>query len=319
MTTFHELVSQDVRLYWGDEAKDFTPWLAGEIDEDHTSHIEDVLGLDLQVIDTERSIGRYNLDILAEVESDNRTVVIENQLAPSDHDHLGKAIAYAAGVDADIIVWIAPRFYDEHIDAAQWLNKHSREGVDIFALKLEVVTIGESEPAVRFTPLAEPSEWTNRVQRPNEDLTETQRVYEQFWTEFRDRIENTQTKLRPRSPSARHYYSNPIGVSGIHISFTTAKSADHLGCVLTIADDATAFEALYAEKEEIESELGTTVEWDHPTETPSGRQRSRIRAVREGSIFVDEDREERWEEYQEWFIQMGERFHDIFGPRISDL
>ncbi len=319
MTTFRELEAQDVRVYWGDESRDFTPWLAGDIDEDHTSHLEDVLGLDLQVIDTERSVGRYNLDILAEVEADNRTVVIENQLAPSDHDHLGKAIAYAAGVDADIIVWIAPQFYDEHVDAAHWLNKHSREGVDIFALKLEVVTIGDSEPAVRFTPLAEPSKWTERIQRPNEGLTETQRVYVQFWTEFRDRIESTQTKLRPRAPRARHYYSNPIGVSGIHISFTAAKNAECLGCVLTITDDPAVFEALYAQKEEIESELGTSVEWDHPTETPSGRHRSQIRVTREGSIFLDEDREKRWEEHQAWFIEMGETFHEVFGPRISDL
>jgi len=319
MPTFRELESQDVREYWEDEAREFTPWLAEEIEGEATSHLEDVLGLDLQLIDTERSVGRYNLDVLAEVEADNRTVVIENQLAASDHDHLGKAIAYAAGVDADIIVWIAPRFFDEHVDAAQWLNKQSREGVDIFALKLEVVTIGESDPAVRLSPLAEPSEWTERVQRSSDDLTETQRAYEQFWTEFRDRIENTTTPLRPRSPGTRHYYSNPIGASGFHISFTAAKNADHLGVVLTIEDDAAAFEKLQSEQDEIESEFGTSLEWDPPTETSSGRERSAIKVTREGSIFVDEDQKECWEEYQEWFIEMGERFHEVFEPRIRRM
>lgn len=319
MPPFRELESQDVREYWKDEAQEFTPWLAEDIGGESTSQLENVLGLDLQVIDTERSVGRYNIDILAEVEADNRTVVIENQLAVSDHDHLGKAIAYAAGVDADIIVWIAPRFYDEHVDAAQWLNRQSREGVDIFALKLEVVTIGESDPAVRLSPLAEPSEWTERVQRSNEDLTETQRVYEQFWIEFRDRLESTTTSLRPRTPRPLHYYNNPIGTAGFHISFTATKNADHLGCALIIEDDAAAFEAFYAEQDEIEAEVGTPLEWDHPAETTTGRERSQIRATREGSIFVNEEQDERWKEYQQWFIEMGEKFQETFASRIQTL
>lgn len=48
------------------------------------------------------------MDILASTVNVGRTVVMENQLGSSDHDHLGKSIAYAAGVDADIIVWIVP-------------------------------------------------------------------------------------------------------------------------------------------------------------------------------------------------------------------
>lgn len=100
--------TQDVREYWPDEARDFTPWLADAIRDEEASHLEDVLGLDLSVSAIEKSVGRYNVDILAQVIDDNRNVIIENQLGQSDHDHLGKAIAYAAGVDAAIIVWIAP-------------------------------------------------------------------------------------------------------------------------------------------------------------------------------------------------------------------
>ena len=130
------------------------------------------------------------MDILAEVVGDNRNVVIENQLDPSDHDHLGKSIAYASGVDADIIVWIAPQFYDEHRDAIMWLNQNSREAVDLFAIRLEVWRINDSDPAVRLNPIAEPSEWREKAQRSDEELSDMKELQEEFWTEFRDRIKS---------------------------------------------------------------------------------------------------------------------------------
>lgn len=123
MTQFRALEPQNVRDYWSHEAREFTPWLADAIRTEDASHLEDVLGLDLEVIETEKSVGKYNVDIVAEVADDGRIVVIENQLEQSDHDHLGKSIAYAAGVDADIIVWITPKFNDEHRDAIQWVNR----------------------------------------------------------------------------------------------------------------------------------------------------------------------------------------------------
>jgi hypothetical protein len=55
----------------------------------------------LEVIETEKDVGRYSLDILAEVIDEGRQIVIENQLEASDHDHLGKCIVYVAGVDGE--------------------------------------------------------------------------------------------------------------------------------------------------------------------------------------------------------------------------
>ncbi len=304
-----------MREYWQHEAREFTPWIANQIRAEEVSELEDSLGLDLDVVQEEKSVGRYSVDILAEVVDDNRTVVIENQLAPSDHDHLGKAIAYASGVDADIIVWIAPRFHDEHRDAFQWLNQISREDIDVFAIRLEVWRIGDSKPAVRLNPVVEPSEWREKAQRSDEELSEMKKLQEEFWTQFRDRIKSEATSLSPRKPKPKHWYNNPIGKSGMHLSFVLNSRDDEIRAQLIIEDDADAFLELVAEREAIDSQLDRELYWKEPEETRAEKERSRI-FFRADADIEDTDQ---WDEYQEWFLECGALFHEHFYDRIQRL
>lgn len=241
---FRELESQDVREYWDHEAQDFTPWLANQIRSENASHLEDVLGLDLEIIATEKSVGKYSVDILSEVGADDRQVVIENQLNTSDHDHLGKCIAYAAGVDADIIVWVSPSFNDEHKDAFQWLNKNSREGIDLFAIRLEVWKIADSPPAVRLNPAEDPSEWKSKAKRSEGEVSEMKNLEEEYWTQFRDLITERRTPLRPRKPKPEHYYDNPIGRTGYKLQFKHKSAEKNLYCQLVIEDDTDSYKKL---------------------------------------------------------------------------
>lgn len=312
---FQELESQSVREYWEDEAREFTPWLANEIRSEETSYLEDILGLDLEVIEIEKSVGKYSVDILARVGNDGRNVVIENQLTTSDHDHLGKAIAYAAGIDADIIVWIAPKFNDEHSDAIQWLNDNSREGVDLFALRLEVWKIGDSDPAVRLNPVDQPSEWKERARRAENELSDREERREEFWTAFRDRIEEEQTSLQPRKPGSRLYYSNPIGKSGFHLAFVFNTTEGERYVCLIIEDDEEAYWQLEADREQIEDEMGTSLVWIEPEETRGGNIRSQIQLRTDGTL----DDRDMWENHIDWFVRYGERFHDVFYDRIQQL
>lgn len=315
MPEFASLESQEVREYWEHEAHEFTPWLADEVRAEAVSELEDSLGLDLEIIEEEKSVGRYNVDILAEVVDDNRNVVIENQLDSSDHDHLGKSIAYASGVDADIIVWVAPRFYDEHRDAIQWLNENSREGVDLFAIRLEVWKIGESDPAVRLNPVAEPSEWKEKARRSDSELTNTEQLQEEFWTEFRDRIESPETPLSARKPYPDYYYNNPIGKTGFELQFTINSQDDELGVGLVIRDDADAYHQLAEQRDEIEARFDQELAWNEPEETRAGKKRSKILITKRGDVTD----EERWDEYLQWMVERGELFHEVFSDRIQRL
>ncbi len=312
---FQELEPQDVREYWEHEAHDFTPWLAGQVRAEDASHLEDVLGLDLEVIETEKSVGKYSVDILAEVIDDGRQVVIENQLNSSDHDHLGKCIAYAAGVDADIIVWLSPQFNDEHKDAFDWLNKNSREGIDLFAIRLEVWKIGESAPAVRLNPVEDPSEWKEKAKRSEGDVSDTKKLQEEYWTQFRDLITDRDTPLRARKPKPQHWFNNPIGRSGFKLQFTVNTVENRLYCQLIIKDDPEAYQELESQKAQIEDEMGESLIWSSPEEAQRDSNRAKITLRRSGNL---EDKDS-WKEYHEWMIDRSERFHKVFYDRIQSL
>lgn len=140
------------------EAGDFTPWLAENLDV-----LADELGLVLTTLATEVPVGNFYLDIQAETD-DGRPVIVENQLARTDHSHLGQLLVYASGLEAAVVVWVAPDFRDEHRRALDWLNERTDTGVDFFGVKIGVVQIGTSGPrAPVFEVVARPNAWQKDV------------------------------------------------------------------------------------------------------------------------------------------------------------
>ncbi|APX96385.1 DUF4268 domain-containing protein [Natronorubrum daqingense] len=303
MSGFGDLEQRDLTDHWPDEEADFTPWLAENVD-----HLEDVLGLNLEVVDTERWVGKYRLDLLARDEDTDREVVVENQLRSSDHAHLGKSIAYASGVEGDVVVWVAESFDDEHVDAVQWLNDNTREGVDFFAIRLEVWQIGDSPPAVKLNPIEEPSAWKDSLKQSDE-LTETQALRLEFWTTVRNEIQAQQTPLSARKPSKSSWYGQPVGTQDVKMRFWLHVRDDWIDTRIVVKDDA-IYDSLEAERETIDDELGQAAEWLPPDEE---RKDGIVMVKRDADLGDDE----RWVEYVDWFLEMGERFRDVFASRVS--
>ena len=131
----------DLRKVWKNEALDFTTWLA---ESENLELLSEEIEIEISLIQTEASVGKFKVDILAEENNTGRKIVIENQLDSTDHDQLGEIITYASGFDAEIVIWIVQNVRDEHKQAIDWLNEHTDQKVNIFAIQMEVWQIAES-------------------------------------------------------------------------------------------------------------------------------------------------------------------------------
>ena len=95
-------------------------------------------------IEKEKSVGPFNVDILAE-DASGRHVIIENQLTKTDHDHLGKLLTYMSNLDAKVAIWVATDPRPEHVAAINFLNENVPQDTQFYLLRLQALRIGESD------------------------------------------------------------------------------------------------------------------------------------------------------------------------------
>jgi len=91
----------ELRNFWEDEAREFTPWLA---EEQNLRLLGETIGIDLEFEAIESRVGVFKADIVAKEVGTEDRVIIENQLQRTDHDHLGKLLTYASGVGVSTII-----------------------------------------------------------------------------------------------------------------------------------------------------------------------------------------------------------------------
>ncbi len=184
MTEISRLKDVDPRTAWPNEAQHFTPWLAGHLDQ-----LGDAIGIPLELEDSEVSVDTFYADILATNPTDGSNVLIENQIAGTDHKHLGQLLTYLAGLNAQVVVWIATEFRDAHLSAIKWLNDHTVDPYGFFAVRLRVVQIGDSPMAPIFEVLSRPNNWERTVQAMQGQgaLSEIGRFRRAFWEAYLQR------------------------------------------------------------------------------------------------------------------------------------
>ena len=305
----------DLREFFKDEAKDFTPWLA---EENNLELLGETLGIDIELEDTEVRIGKFSADIVGLDRSSNRTIIIENQLEKTNHDHLGKIITYGGGKDAGIVIWICKKIQQEHRKGLDYLNDISTEDYSFFGIEMELWKIGESEPAPKFNIVVSPNEWSKSVKTSTSTtrtLTDTKILQKEFWTELKDYFNENNTFLSVRTPRPQHWSNISIGKSNFDVSLQIDTQKNNIRvCLNMYGDDVKKnFSNLYQNKDDIENELGYGLKWREM----EGKKMSMISFSNKvkGNI---KDREN-WEDCFVWFKDTAETFHKVFSPRVKQL
>lgn len=305
------------RDVWSGESREFTPWLAENADL-----LGEALGMDLLHERTEAAVGRYSADLVFREASRGELVVVENMFGPTDHDHLGKLITYAAGLGASYAVLISPEFRDEHRSALTWLNSVSSDDFGFFGVVLEAWRIDGSRPAPRLRVEVEPDSWGRSVRAANPGTGERERTYQRFWgvflPAFRDRYPGW---TRTATPSKRHWMSFPSSRSSLlrySAAFCRPEGRYRLRAEAYVdagnAETTKAvFDALHHQKERVEKTVGEALDWDRIDD----RRGSRISLYFPDEIRIGE--EERWPEARDWLIEAMGRMQDAFNPAIRDL
>ena len=76
MTQLGKLQKVDLRSVWKHEATDFSAWL---VQPENLDVLAEQLGIEIEPIGTEVSVGRFKIDILAKEPNTNEQIIIENK------------------------------------------------------------------------------------------------------------------------------------------------------------------------------------------------------------------------------------------------
>jgi hypothetical protein len=268
--------------------------------------LSEAIGLDIVLEERESPVGKFSLDIMAYEEGIDRKIIIENQLEDTDHDHLGKVITYAAGKDADVIIWIVKRARDEHRKAIDWLNEHMDESITFFLIELQLWQIEDSPLAPKFQVIVEPNDWVKSMKVEGQ-LSETRQLQYRFWRAFVEYAGRTDfsKSFNLGKTQPRHWYNLGIGISGAQIGLTVNTQKNLLGAEIYISDDKELFKSFCEKKAVIESEAGFSFDWQLIPDGKAGR----IIVNHSGNIR----NENKWEEYFKWYMEKAKKIKEVFN------
>lgn len=249
----------ELRTVWKHEAMDFTKWLA---EAENIAELNEILGLTLTDIIVEQTVGNLFCDIYATDELTGVKVVIENQLEQSNHDHLGKIITYASGLNAGVIVWIVKKARAEHRSAIEWLNNNTGNDINFFLLEVHAYKINDSLPAAKFEIIEQPNDFIKNYKSllPTSENKSSSEILA-FWSEFNDLISERGNIISKRKATTRRWYDVSIGSSKSHLTMELVNRENYVRLGLYITNDKEWFDKLYLHKEEIEQEIGFKLDW----------------------------------------------------------
>jgi len=299
-----------LREVWKHEALDFTRWIEENIDV-----LNEALDLDLVSAEREQGAGNFSVDLVAE-DADGNSVIIENQLERSNHDHLGKLITYLVAIGAKTAVWIVSDPRPEHASAVTWLNQSTAGS--FYLAKVEAIQIGDSPPAPLLTLIVGPSAEGREVGETKKELAERHVFREEFWKTLLERAK-TKTKIHAAiSPTTSGWISAGSGMGGLGYVYVVTRHEGSVELYVDRGKDSEAenkqiFDRLAASKAEIEGAFGGSLEWQRL----DGKRACRIRKRFSTGGYRDDSA--KWPEVQDQMIDAMIRLERAMSPHLAKL
>jgi len=241
-----------LREAWPNEASDFTPWLAENIER-----LSATLNLTLKQVGVEVALpGAGRVDIRATQAETGATVVIENQLGKSDDSHCLRLLGYAARAEANILVWVARSFSRYHRSILEWLNE--ADTIDVYAVRVRTYRVGDSL-AADFQTVVEPLQVRPGASASARKTTNT--LYAEFYRPLVARLRQKGVLTVGKGGWRGRWRSFQTGHSGA--VYGTGLSGGKAKVFLSFrgAGHRERFRALLSRRDEIDGRLKGTVHW----------------------------------------------------------
>ena len=299
-----------LREVWSHEARDFSSWLYNNLDI-----LNDQIGLKITPIETEKSVGTFSVDILAE-DNEGKLVIIENQLEKTDHDHLGKILTYLSNLEAKTAIWVTSNPRPEHQNAINYLNGVVPDDTNFYLVNVQAFKINESEPAPLFSIAAGPSTELKQGGKIKKEIAGNEAERLEF---FRQLLDKSNQKIRLFDNVSAQGYQSWVGAgsgrSGISWNYVVRNSDSRVEMFFQSNDgnlNKSRFEFLQNLKAEIEEKFGGPLDWDY-------RANRKQHYIRSWCNIGGLKQRENWDEIQKDLVSKMKSMVDSIGPYIQQL
>ena len=300
---------------WQHEALDFTPWLAKNL-----HMLGNAIGTELELIRTEVPVGPYFLDIQAKEADGGATVAIENQLETTDLHHLGQLLTYATGCGAHVAVWVAPYFGYDHAQALHRLNAWTKDSIQFYGVKVEVVKQAGGDPSPRFRKVVWPGGWNKEVTLQPGEMDPYKRKYADFFWPLIAKLHGKGFEERPvlyYDHTGRMFRSNQF--PGIRYAAGLDSNGASVKLSVYVGDkefNQLIFDTLEVERARIEGCIDAGCQPDWRWYRPQRTAFATIGIWREGSI---DDPPEKLDDTRAWMLDLLPKLKDVFDPRLAEI
>lgn len=296
----------DLKEVWPDEARSFTPWL-----RDNSDVIGDLLGMELEFT-AEHAVGKFSLDLFGHEVGTGQRVIVENQLAKSDHTHLGQLLTYAGGTEPSHVVWIAKEIREEHRAALEWLNHRTDSSTMFFGLELKAIRIGDSPAAPILDLVVEPNQWAKGALTAVKETEYSPKAleYKAFWADLLELLKAEIRELESINVTfPQAWLQTSVGFSGINLNLVFPKNTLRVELYLGSSDadlNLARFEALLENRDLVFGRSNLNFEFE---ELP-GKKSKRIAVY---GPFEDASVSNSMEhdDYKKWFLEVYLEFRKL--------